>query len=312
MNFTLTNLQKMIAIVVLWVVVFTTAAIGSPLDKAKLLRLHGLAPEAKKELIDIIYSKQKASAKAEAYYILGSMAFEQNQISAALETWTQLVTDFPNSDQAKLVKDRINQLSEIIGETSRTVVENAVAQSYLRHAKFWSEDEMRKKFTIESSLISNVSVAVSWYDKVIAEFPNTEASRQAYEDKMKTLIGKIQILIDKKADELKEYKYESVRAIVKEQFANEFNRYMPKLLETFSAYERDYPEMAYLQTVRFQIGQIYLFQSDLDQSRLWLNRVIEHSGETNTFYRDLAERRLETLEAFDVLYRSVLGEKVKK
>ena len=312
MNFTPMNVKKMMAIVFLCILGLTSTAIGSSLDKAKMLRRYGLVSEAKKELIEVIFSRSNAKDKAEAYYTLGTMAFEDNDISVALETWTQLVADFPNSDHAKLVKDRINQLSEIVGETSHTVVENAIAQSYLRHAKFWSEEEMRKKFTIESSLISNVKVAVSWYDKVIQEFPNTEASRQAYEDKMKLLISKIQILIDDKADQLKEYTYESVREIVKNQFQADFNQYMPLLLDTFSAFERDYPEASYLQTVRFQIAQIYLFQSDLDQSRLWFNQVIEQSGANSTFYRDLAERRLETLEAFDVLYRSILGEKVKK
>ncbi len=289
MDFIPMTFKKVIVIVTLCIFGITSTAIGSSLDKAKMFRQHGLVSEAKKELIEIIFSRQNAKIKAEAYYILGTMAFEENGISAALETWTQLVADFPNSDQAKLVKDRINQLSEIVGETSRTVVENAVAQSYMRHAKFWSEEEMHKKFTIESSLISNVDVAVTWYDRVIQEFPNTEASQQAYEDKMKTLISKIQILIDDKADQLKEYTYESVRKIVKDQFQKDFSQYMPLLLNTFSAFEKDYPEVSYLQTVRFQIAQIYLFQSDLDQSRLWLNRVIEQSGENNTFYRDLAK-----------------------
>ena len=129
----------MMAIVALCVLVLTSTAIGSSLEKAKMLRRHGLIPEAKKELIEVIFSKQNPKDKAEAYYTLGSVAFQEKDISAALETWSQLVADFPESDQAKLVKDRINQLSEIVDEESRAVVDNAVAQSYLRHADFWSK-----------------------------------------------------------------------------------------------------------------------------------------------------------------------------
>ena len=278
----------MIAAIPLCLLLFTSPAISASLDKAKMLRRHRLVSDAKKELIEVIFNKQNDKNKAEAYYILGTVAFEEDDISAALETWTQLVTDFPESDQANLVKDKINQLTESVGETSRTVVENAIAQSYLRHAEFWSEKEKRKKFTIDSSFISEVEVAVSWYDKVIQEFPNTEASRHAYEGKVLTLIGKIQTLIDEKTDELKELKtpvFESTREYVKNHFQEAFNLYMPQLLDTFSAFERNFAEALYLQKFRYQIAQIYLYQSNLDQSRHWLNQIIEQSGENNTFYR---------------------------
>ena len=170
------NFKEMIAAILLCLLLFTSPAISASLDKAKMLRRHRLVSEAKKELIEVIFNKQNAKIKAEAYYILGTVAFEEDDISAALETWTQLVADFPDSDQANLVKDKINQLSEVVGETSRTVVENAIAQSYFRNAEFWSETEKLKKFTIEGSWISNVEASVSWYDRVIQEFPKTEAA----------------------------------------------------------------------------------------------------------------------------------------
>ena len=105
----------MIASITLCLLLFTSYAIGASLDKAEMFRRHGLVLEAKKELIEVIFSEQNTKDKAEACYILGTMAFKKNNISAALETWTQLVNDFPESDQAKLVTDRIEQLSEIVG-----------------------------------------------------------------------------------------------------------------------------------------------------------------------------------------------------
>ncbi len=71
---------------------------------------------------------------------------------------------------------------------------------------------------------------------------------------------------------------------------------MPQLLETFSAFERDHPEASSLQASRYQIAQAYWNKKNWNQTRNWLNRIIEHSGEDYTFYRDLAERRLKKLE----------------
>lgn len=269
----------------------TSTAIGSSLDKAKMFREHGLVSEAKKELIEVIFSKQNAKDRAEAYYVLGTMAFEQNDIAVALKTWSQLVADLPESDQAKLVKDKIKQLSEVVGEKSRAVVENAVAQSYLRHADFWSEEERDRKFIIDSSYISNVDVAVSWYDKVIQEFPKTEASRLAYEEKMLTLTGKIRTAINDIVDTIRAYG----RKKAQQKFRESFDAYMPQLLSTFSAFEKDHPKAAPLQAFRYQIAQIYwLVEGNSTLTQKWLNLIIEQAGENDTFYRDLAERRLQS------------------
>ena len=76
------------------VIMLVGIAEGASLDKAKMFHLHGLTIDAKKELIEVIFSEQSAKHKAEAYYMLGTLAFKQNDISAALETWTQLIGDF--------------------------------------------------------------------------------------------------------------------------------------------------------------------------------------------------------------------------
>lgn len=273
------NCKKMIISITLCLLLLTSHAIGASLDKAEMFRRHGLVSEAKKELIEVIFSKQNAKNKTEAYYILGTMSFEANNISAALETWTQLVEDFPESDQAKLVKDRIKQLSEIVGEVSRTTLENAVAQSYLRHAEFWSKRNSNV-FVIDSSWTPNVETAVGWYDRVLQEFPKTAASRLAYEDKMRTLIGWED-----------PGRYGDLHGIKKN-----FNQYMPQLLETFSDFEKDHPEASSLQAFRYQIAQAHWNQKNWDQTTNWLNQIIEQSVEGYTFYRDLAERRLKKLK----------------
>ena len=98
-----------------------------------------------------------------------------------------------------------------------------------------------------------------------------------------------------------------------------FDQFMPQLVETFFAFERDYPEASTLQAFRFQIAQEYYGAAMLvsvekgvyvmslrgldplkpdyyrNQARKWLNLVIEQAGEQYTFYRDIAARYLEFL-----------------
>ena len=268
--------NKMMIITILCILGLASNAVGSSLDKAKMLRQHGLISEAKKELIEVIFGKQNAKDKAEAYYTLGTMAFEENDISVALETWTQLTTEFPKSDKAKLVKDRINQLSERAGEASRTVVANAIAQSYLRNADFWSAGKSNA-FEIDGSYISRVEAAISWYDRVIREFPHTEASRLAYEGKMRTLIGWEDA-----------GPYGDTYGMKKD-----FLKYLSQLLEAFAAFEQDHPNAPSLQAFRYQIADEYWKRPGSRlKAKKWYNLVIEKSGEHHTFYRDLAERRL--------------------
>ena len=128
--------------------------------------------------------------------------------------------------------------------------------------------------------IPNVDAAVKWYDKVIVEFPGTEAARRAYEEKLRTLFG-----------------WEDPgRYGSKHGVEASFDEYMPLLLQTFSAFEESYPEASTLHAFRFQIAQAYWSNRDWDQTREWLNVIIRESGNTDTFYRDLAQRRLENVE----------------
>ena len=90
-------------------------------EKAAVLNQHGLTQEAKSELIDVIFSTSDDSSKAEAYYMLGSIAFDESRVSVALDSWRELVKKYPNSTQAQMVKDRIDELAEIVGESTKRI-----------------------------------------------------------------------------------------------------------------------------------------------------------------------------------------------
>ena len=115
---------------------------AASLEKAILLNEHGLTTDAKRELIDVIFQDgSKTDDKAQAYYLLGNIAFGEDKITVALNSWEHLVDKYPNSEEAGLVRDRIAELSEIVVGSAKANLDNAIARSYLRHADFWSENK---------------------------------------------------------------------------------------------------------------------------------------------------------------------------
>ena len=132
---------KTLIVVIFCFVGVSRLVVAASLEKAILFNEHGLTVDAKRELIDLIFEKGSSTDdKAQAYYLLGNIAFGENKIKAALNSWEYLVNKYPNSNEAELVRDRITQLSEIVVGSAKENLDNAVARSYLRHADFWSKD----------------------------------------------------------------------------------------------------------------------------------------------------------------------------
>lgn len=269
-----------------------TPSFSASIQKAEMLNKHNLIKEAKQELIEIIFEGEggilggnKGEDVAQAYYLLGTIAFKEDDASLALDTWEKLVKEYPNSEQAKIVSKDIEELSEVVTESRDSLIENALARSYLRHGDFWSKGR-DTRFIVDTSWLPNVEMATNWYDIVIKKFPNTQAAETAYESKMLTLIGWTE----------KSYDYTSRYGV-----DSSFLKYMPLLVKTFEDFSRDFPNATSLQAFRFQIAQAYWGQSvsvqarkveNWEEAKKWLNKIIEVAGDNDSFYKDLAKNRL--------------------
>lgn len=260
----------------------TLSAESASVKKAEMLNEHGLQAEAKRELINVLFETADENEKAQAYYLLGNIAFTEKRLSAALNTWNTLVEKHPNSKQAELVKGKISELTEIIGESTIETINNAVALSYFRNADFWSRNK-EATFTIDGSWIPRVEAAIKWYEKVIIEFPQSPAAELAYKSKIHTLLGW--------KDPGRYGEWQGAR--------EDFEKYMPQILETFSSFEADFPQSRSLQAFRYQIAQLYWRRSNYEKVREWLNLIISISGDSDSFYKDLAQWRLENLKGND-------------
>lgn len=89
----------------------TLPALAASFDKALTLMQHGLLVDAKRELIDVVYSDSVAPIdRAGAYYTLGKLAYDENREELALDSWGQVVERFPDTTYAMLAEDSINQI----------------------------------------------------------------------------------------------------------------------------------------------------------------------------------------------------------
>ena len=115
---------------------------------------------------------------------------------------------------------------------------------------------------------------------MIAEYPKSVASKVAYKKKLRTILGWKDI-----------GQYGSKYGI-----RGNFQKYIPLLLSTFKSFEEDHPTDSTLQAFRYQIAQSYWNNRYWNETRKWLNEIIEKSNDDDTFYKDLAQRRLKKVE----------------
>ena len=76
------------------------------IDHAKMLNQHGSVDDAKRLFIEIIQSDAADADKAASLYNLGVIAFNEQQLQVAFDTWQNLVEQYPESDEGKIISER--------------------------------------------------------------------------------------------------------------------------------------------------------------------------------------------------------------
>jgi tetratricopeptide (TPR) repeat protein len=264
--------------VVFYVGQLASCAAGQSVELAKDYYQHSLNDRAKDILITVVHGSNTTPAnKAKALYLLGQISFDEGHIKVALLDWQSLVNEYPQTIEAKEIGARLAQLNEIVTKVSDANITSAVARSYISNGDFWSRGD--RKFLIDSSWLPEVDLAVEWYDRVIKEFPGSDAAELAYERKLFALLG------------WKELGDGGTYGL-----QNDYKKYLPQVLETFASLESAFPKGSSLQAFRYQIAQAYWVHRDWANARLWLQKIIDKGNGENTFYTETAKARLQKVE----------------
>ena len=166
---------------------------------------------------------------------------------------------------------------------------DATPRNYIMNGNFYSQDKPRR-LGIDSSYIDKVETAIWWYDKVIEEFPGTEAANEAFREKIRTLIG----WTDGYGDDREEFGLHNRR---------KGRKYFPLIEATFLKLETGFPEDPYLEAFAFQIAQQYLVhvlayrnQDYKENCKKWLEKTIALAEGKDTFYSHLSQLRLRLVQ----------------
>ena len=257
---------------------------ATSIDRANMLKKHGLLEDAKRQFIDILYGDSNEEDKATALYNLGVMALNEKDMALATDMWKLLIDQFPNSEEARRVAAGMDYLVADAVALTNEIVENEIARSYLLNGDFWSNDIKNHRWVIDSSWLDEAGLAVEWYDKVIKEFSRTPAAKLAYLEKFKTVMAS------------------------EDQIA--------KLVSIYKNFSKDFPDDIHIPVLEFQIAQKY-WALDIDyynqlknavsdgdttwiefdhlfvSTRKWLETVVHNS---KGVYKQTAQERLKEID----------------
>jgi hypothetical protein len=96
---------------------FAQSAYAS-VEKAKLLYDAHLLDDAKKELVATATSDASPDEKAAALHLLGTIAVDEKRYESALSTWSELLSKYPNTQDAREVQGKMKLVRELASSSS--------------------------------------------------------------------------------------------------------------------------------------------------------------------------------------------------
>ena len=253
-------------------------ALADLIDLPRAYYEHGLIEDAKRSFIGITFDEDATEEEqASALSALGDIAFDQNKIGLAISTWRELIDRFPESAEAKLVAERLGQIGEIVETTASGTLDNQIARSHLRNGDWWSRGR-EEGITIDTSWIPRDQAALQWYDRVITEFPGTPSATLALKRKFQTVYG---------WEEPGQYG---------QTYGVKKSGKVQDLIDVFTELETADPGNVDLQRFRYMIAQSFWDHRKFDDTRTWLQKIIDADAGKGGFYADLAEWRMKKVE----------------
>lgn len=110
-----------IPVLCLMLTIFGSSVAAADIEKARLLYDARLLEDSKRELVGIATSDAPKEEKATALHLLGTIAVDEKRYDAALRTWKNLVSEYPDSKDAHLVTDKIPLVQALVDQAGSGV-----------------------------------------------------------------------------------------------------------------------------------------------------------------------------------------------
>ena len=272
---------------------------SAKLEKAVALNEHGHSGAARLELISLIYGPASrltldSEDRAAALHLLGEISLEDDELSGTLSAWGLLVKEYPDSQLAESVRDKIADVEADFHRQLSDLKSEAQATLHFAIAEAWLKAAGAETPSVDTSFISDEEAAIDWLSLTIEKFPGTSHAELAYERMVEYQLA----VANKKAlfyMELQSTIDELNLDVAPSPLPAETSMLVRRSESILVRFQSAFPESGKLQRLRYLIGQSNWLVGDMEKARYWLTKVIEEDRDVNTFYRDLAFRRLQNL-----------------
>lgn len=117
---------------------------SAKLEKAMAFKEHGYVEAARLELISLIYGPTTwltlgSDERAAALHLLGQASLEDDQLAGALDAWGLLVDEYPDSQLATSVKEKIAEIETDFERRLSDLKSSVEATRYFEIADRWLE-----------------------------------------------------------------------------------------------------------------------------------------------------------------------------
>jgi hypothetical protein len=260
--------------------------------KAEMFYRHGLVEDAKRTAIEALFAMTTETAKAPARLLLARISLAEDRLGDAASLWASVVQAAPDSEEGKVASRMLEGCSDSLALAGKDTVQSAVAGRYLDAARFWLSG-LDASLDIDTNWLDREAAAVRWLDRVITEFPGTEAAEIAHEYRVRAFLG----VSGREPRGLGGSGALGAASRVQDrtqdaEHRNRFSVFMKQAESALMAMESAFPKSSRLQRIRFMIVDAYWRMNDRDAAEPWLQAIVKSAGTAETFWSQLARLRL--------------------
>ncbi len=255
---------------------------------------HGFNEEARLELINLVYGPNswlnQQGQRADALYLLGEISLEDDDLSGTIAVWDALIDEYPTSKLAIQVQEQIDGIRRDFNRRLVDLESSIEANRYLEIADEWLAAAEIPAPIIDISYIPGGEATFDWFNLIIERFPGTSHAELAYERMIENRTTAYRSVVN-------DFSTLSPESLIRMQAIASNGAQVSE--EIFDDMQENFLDSDRLQRLRFLIGQAYWIGEDLEEAGNWFSKVIEEDSDANTYYRDLAFRRLQHLSDSD-------------